>query len=49
MRKQLARLPSYMHNVVQGVIKAMSAYNDGKSELEAAKERTLDLVANIFA
>ena len=50
IRKQLANLPAYMQNVARGdVTKLCQHARTLNAELEAAGEKTLDLVANLLA
>jgi hypothetical protein len=50
IRKQLANLPTYMQNVARGdVTKLCQHARMLNAELEAAGEKTLDLVANLLA
>ena len=50
IRKQLANLPSYMQNVARGDVTRLCQHaRTLNAELEAAGEKTLDLVANLLA
>ena len=50
IRKQLANLPAYMQNVARGDVTRLCQHaRTLNAELEAAGERTLDLVANLLA
>ncbi len=49
IRKQLANLPFYMQNVARGDVTQLCQHaRTLNAELEAAGEKTLDLVANLL-